>query len=256
MAIGGQTNEPPEPPSVEEITDAFREILKEELAAHDAATYADVFQSAANWLVDWGRTAHSQLLAKGTEPSIGDLNDHDEVDFRAQLEGYCNPHSSFSEKLHFIKRSPEWGKFILPAFVTGLVAQLQIDRMHLLVRHLDGVRLTVDDLQALLRHVAEANEALLSSLASFKSFRDNHVKKEGVAGLTEAGDLEKMVNKIYTGKDDLGFVDKAISELGAINTGLLNEIQELAADRPLKCFWKPEWNTHKRKSSRGQGGTR
>jgi hypothetical protein len=90
--------------------------------------------------------AHSDVRGHGAQAPVGDFSDHDEKDFRADLEEYRRDGGDFQVKLDRIVRNPDQGKYILPSLLVGVATSLHIRRLHEHVRHLDGAILTDDDL--------------------------------------------------------------------------------------------------------------
>ena len=121
-------------------------VVKDELDARDAGEAASIFLSIAGWLEDQATVAHSDVRGPGAQPPLGDFSDHDERDFRADLEEYRRDGSDFQVRLDRVVRNPSQAKYILPALLVGVATSLHIRRLHEHLRHLDDTILTDEDL--------------------------------------------------------------------------------------------------------------
>jgi hypothetical protein len=246
MAIGAQADAPPPPPNLDQITNAVRNVVADEFASNNAAECAVSFYTAANWYIGTGRSAHAQLLGKGGQAGTGDLSAHDEADFLRNLEEYVGPESTFQGNLAFIKNHPESGQYILPAFITGLATDLHLRRLHTLIRRLDGARITDEDLSDYSEQAKEAISALDKSKKSLEGFVRGKISSANLQGTPEGGGLTPIITKVYTGQNDLSFVDDAIKKLRSVESGVDSDVSSLKQGQPAKHFWKEEWSSHKR----------
>jgi hypothetical protein len=246
IALGAQQDAPPPPPDIDAITTALRNVLQEEDDQRDADKYAEVFLTAGSWCIRQARLAHAELKGKGAEATGGELSDHDLQDFRRQLENYAADNEDFQTRLTYIRNRPRIAKYILPGLIAGLAADLQIKRLHLMLRHLDGTRLTDENLTEFLTAATHNQTALNNAAEALRQHASKIVEDAHLTGTAEGVELTRLVIRTYTGQDDLGFLNNMTLEFGAIINTLQQDISRLRANRPTEGFWKPEWDTHPR----------
>lgn len=244
-AIGGQQNPPAPPPSLDQITTAVQNVVADELASNNADQSATYFQMAANWYILSGRSVYAQLLGKG-EPGSGDLSAHDEADFLRDLEEYVDPESPFQTNLEFIKDNPESGKYILPSLITGIVTDLHLRWLHIMIRKLDGARITKQDLNDYLELAKEDAISLKHTGNTFSAFVQGKITSANLQGTPEGGGLVPIITKIYTGHTDLSFVQRADTQLHKVIGSITADIHSVNQSKPTKHVWKEEWSRHRR----------
>ena len=128
QALNQNVPQPPPPPDLGAITEAVKTVLKEELDAAEAVKAASLFLTITGWLEKEARLAHGAVWGHGA--TLRDLSDHDEDDFRNDLEEYCRDGGSFQVTLDQMVRTPSQAKYILPVFLTGVATSLQIRLLH------------------------------------------------------------------------------------------------------------------------------
>ena len=237
---------PPPPPDVNAIADAVKTVVQEELDARDAAAASSTFLTIAGWLEDQATVAHAAVRGHGAKPPLGDFSDHDEDDFRRDLEVYRQDGSDFQTKLDWAVRNPSDAKYILPTFLVGVATSLHIRLLHERLRHLDGVDLTDEDVQ---KYKDKANfylNGIDNAKTALKAFVASKVQNENLQSTDEGNILTRIITKIHTGQDDLTFVDTQETLIQGIITNLELDIAALKAGQECQHFYKPEWDTHTR----------
>src|SRR5262249_54621889 len=72
------------------------------------------------------------------------------------------------------------------------------------------------------------------------------VQNESLQGLDEGNTLTRMITKMYTGQEDLAFVDTQKTQIQGIIAELELDITALKAGKECQHFYNPEWDTHTR----------
>src|SRR5262249_5902259 len=244
--LGKNVPSPPPPPDVNAIADAVKTVVQEQLDARDAAAASSTFLTIAGWLEDQATVAHAAVRGHGAKPPLGDLSDHDEDDFRADLEEYRRDGGDFQKTLDWAVRNPSDAKYILPTFLVGVATSLHIRLLHEHVRHLDGVNLTDEDVQKYKDKAQFYLNGLDSAATALKAFVASKVQNESLQGLDEGNTLTRMITKMYTGQEDLAFVDTQKTQIQGIIAELELDITALKAGKECQHFYNPEWDTHTR----------
>jgi hypothetical protein len=237
-------NRPPTPPpELSAITDAVKKVVGDALAQDTAEKAATTFHQAANWCIKWAQTAYAVLHGSGAGPQATDLIQHNKDDFLRQLEDWVSDQSSFQQFLAHLKVHSEIAKFVIPALKTGLISDLQIQRMHLTIRILNGLRVTDLDIEPLKTRVNEAIKALTDAKTAFQAFLKNTVSQDmsvtlnAMDWIDEVNALYAILTKHYTGRDNLDFVDAAIKQLTDVAAGLEQDCVLLKGGQPPERFW-------------------
>jgi len=251
--LGKNVPSPPPPPDVDAIADAVKTVLTEELDARDAAEASSTFLTIAGWLEDQAMVAHAAVRGHGAKPPLGDFSDHDEDDFRNDLEEYRRDGGDFQKTLDQVVRNSSESKYILPSFLVGIATSLQIKRLHETVRHLDGADLTDEDVQRYKDKAQFYLDGVDSAARALNAFVASKVQKENLQGTDEGTALTRIITKIHTGQEDLTFVDVQKRQIQEnIIAKLELDIAALKAGQECQYFYKPEWDTHPRaKKQRG-----
>lgn len=242
MAMNSQATQPPPPPSLEQIQDAVRTVVKDELIKSKSEEFAVDCQIAANWLIDMARNGYGQMVSPGEGDALLTLSTHDEVDFRENLEEFIKPQSRFQHSLNYIQLHPKYSVSILPAYFTGLLADLQLRRMHILLRHLDGARISFEDLAAFRQQALKVKGIFSTGRIAFQTVRDEEISHYKLLGLPEGDDYKTLYNLRLTGIDKFDeHVENQEIALGSIIEGLEKDLSLLEKGLPAQRFWRKDW---------------
>ena len=242
MAMNSQATQPPPPPSLEQIQDAVRTVVKDELIKSKSEEFAVDCQIAANWLIEMARNGYGQMVSPGEGDVLLTLSTHDEVDFRENLEGFIKPQSRFQHALNYIQLHPKYSVSILPAYFTGLLADLQLRRMHILIRHLDGARISFEDLAVFRQQALKVKEIFSTGSIAFKTVRDKEISQYKLLGLPEGDDYKSLYNLRMTGINKFDeHVENQEIALGSIIDGLEKDLSLLEKGLPAQRFWRKDW---------------
>lgn len=253
LAMNSETEEPPPPPNLEQIQDAVRSVVKEELQQSKSEDLAVAFQAPANWLINWARLTNEQLTAKGSEDPLETLSAHDEADFRRELEDFLSPQSPFQHSLNLVHQHPEYALYLLPAYMTGLMADLQIRRIHLMIRHMDGARITVADAEHFHERIIRSKDTFDKSLALFQEKRAQEVTEHQLSGTPEGEQVAEMFNIKYAGiKDVDGTLGKAIFDikLKSLERDIYDDREALKLGKKAKHLWPEDLDKFPRAKQR------
>jgi hypothetical protein len=228
---------PPAPPDITQISDAVKNVVQEQLAINDAQKAASVFHAAANFCIKWWNEA------KALQPGH-DFTGEDKNEIHSTFNEWLSDLQTFQTNLEYLKAHPEIARYVLPAFITGLAADLQMRRVYLMIRKVDGHAINLYNVTELKTRTLGASKALLNARQSF----DDYCKAKILADLTtntidfdEGRQLKKLVVKSYTGQDNLDFVAKARGNLEVSAKRLADDELNFQRNRPLKYIWKPQW---------------
>lgn len=129
IALSNPQAETPKPPQSDEIQAVVERIVAQQSEKNFALEATDSFLLAQQWLLaqDAQFRTEAAKASKGAEKGQGpDLVD----DFYYHLENWANENGEFRKQVHRMCRTPEIAKWIIPAFLTGVGAYLQILRLH------------------------------------------------------------------------------------------------------------------------------
>lgn len=230
----------PPPPDLGAITDAVKTVVQDELDAAEAVKATALFLAIAGWLDKEARLAHGAVWGHGA--TLRDLSDHDEADFRRDLEEYCSDGGSFQVTLDQMVRTPSQAKYMLPAFLIGATTSLQIRLLHEYVRHLDGADFTDEDLQNYQEKMTFYLGGIDSAATALRTFVASKVQNENLQDTDEANTLTRTITNIYTGSHDLTFVDTAKQAIRAMVANVQSDIASLQAGNKTKYFWNSDWD--------------
>ncbi|WP_066964152.1 hypothetical protein [Microbulbifer sp. Q7] len=233
--------QPPPPPNLEEIQDAVRKVVKEELDITEAEKVATSFEQTSNWFYNLGNLAHSQLQGRGAGEPLTELSQHDKQDAINKIENIISGLDPFEINLAHMNRYPEIARAILPAYISGIASSLHIRRLHEWLRRKDGSRITDDTLTAYLTHLNSCITGLDKARTSFVEHCSALIAADGLDGIAEAEVLKKLYNKTRCGEETLDFVDKAIGLLDGIRQDIQSDIDSLKRGENPIHFWKEEW---------------
>ena len=159
----------------------------------DAANWID---QAGHWCVRWTRMANA-LTGAGS----GDFTQSEKDQFRHDLHDWLFEQSSFQFYLNKLRGNSEISKYVIPSFITGLSTDLQMRRIQLMDRILQGHTLVDADITELTDGVTSAGKALGAAKAAFTEFCQNtvasylNVGKEAATAIDEASVLRKRSRK-------------------------------------------------------------
>jgi hypothetical protein len=242
LAVGGANADLPPAPDLASIKKAVEDVVDEAIKANAAKEQAPSLLLAARWLSGAARTAHSDLLGRSDEPPTGELPDHDYLDFREDLEDHVRQQRPFQQNLGALQLNPDWGKFVLPALIAGVAANLQARRLHDCVRRLDRTRLTDEDLDAFQGDLRTGRAAIAAARDALRAFAQKEVAKCGLTGTPEGHEIAGFIYFKYTGSSDLTFVDGALQNLDNIEGMVGADIKRLQAGTAMQHYWHPTWD--------------
>jgi hypothetical protein len=232
--------EPPPPPTIDEISDAMNNVVIEALYAQDARHVAQACVSAAQFCGHWAATARAKVPMKDGQASAPlELDDAEKDRFSKDLTGWLHGNGNLQQQLGMGKATPGATKYILPSFVSGLLADLQMHRMDLMLQVHDGHTETIRNLEDLLDLAKSAINALNVAEGAFVAFRGDSIKKkyhlynndvaEQVPELQPARDAFTLQ---YTGATDLVFLHSAVKELFGFVKALEKDLESLRNAKP------------------------
>lgn len=239
IALAPETGPPP-PPTIDEISDAMNNVVVEALYAQDARRVAAACVSAAQFCGTWAAAARANVPTKDGQASVPlELDDTEKQRFSSDLRQWLHGDSNFQQQLGLGKATPAVTKYILPSFISGLLADLQMHRMDLMLRVHDGHTETPRDLTDLRDLAQSAMMALNSAEGAFVAFRGDFIKKkynlynndvaQQVPELQSARDAFTLP---YVGTTDFTFLYSAIQELGGYVKAFEKDLNSLKSGQP------------------------
>jgi hypothetical protein len=253
IALAPEKESPP-PPTIDEITDAINNVVIEALYAQDARHVAQACVNAAQFCGHWAATARARVPTKDGQalPPL-ELDEAEKDRFLSDLHQWLHGDSNFQHRLGLGKATPAVAKYILPTFISGLLADLQMHRMDLMVQAHDGHAETIRNLTDLRDLAASAVTALGNAEAAFLAFRGDSIKKKYTLYNNDTANLVPELQPArdaftlqYTGATDLGFLYSAVVQLGEYMKALDKDIASLRNGQPT-TFVLPQ------KGRRGRG---
>lgn len=233
--------QPPPPPNLDEIQDAVRKVVKEEIDINEAEKAATSFEQTSNWFYNLGNLAHSQLKGSGVGETLTELSPHDKQDAINKIENITSGLDPFESNLAHMNNHPEIARSILPAYISGIASSLHIRRLHEWLRRKDGSRITDETLTAYLDHLNNCSNGLDAARNAFVEHCNSLIAADGLDEIAEAAELKKLYNKTRCGEETLDFVDKAMGLLDGIRQDIQSDIDNLRLGRNPIHFWKEEW---------------
>ncbi|MDW4550370.1 hypothetical protein R5H32_13495 [Defluviimonas sp. D31] len=247
LGVATESGELPPPPDLSEIESAVRDIVEQALDEHSAKDHANRLIEASFMLIESGGTAHSQLLGRSDMGKLFELSPHDYWDFRDANEDYQKSTGEFWNSLTTLYNNPDIARFVLPALFAGISARLQIWRIHDFIRHLDGGRITSEDLDKFVKQIDRGIESLTAATDSLRNKVLADIDKEGVPRPSpEANELTRTMTFRYTGSDSLDFADTALKQLGHLKELVVEDLASLKSGGGMKHYWKAEWDAAER----------
>lgn len=198
--------EPPQPPELNEIEQAVERIvervLEEQFQKHDARQAAIRFLGAQDWLLRQERSFQS-VRKGGPKASDGQGREEWAQDFVKELTGWASPSSEFKQTMDVVRSSPEIAKWIIPAFLAGIAAYLEIQRLYALEKssRVGISATTITDFQA---EVDMCRRALVATSNAWHSYCDGILRKESIYGTPEGREVTKALTLAYAGTDQIG----------------------------------------------------
>lgn len=234
-------NEPPLPPTITEITEAMKDVVIEALQEQKAKDVAAACVQAAQFCGHWASAARDRVpKTNGHESAPPEFDTSDIETFRSGLRGWLHGNGNFQQLLGRAKAESEVAKYILPTFVSGLFADLQMRRMDLMVHVSEGHTETQTDLRELRDLATSALTALDNAKHAFHEFCLGTVKTKynlAMNATAEAPELQAVRETFtlkYTGATDLPVVDNAKKKLDDYIKALDEDIQSLGLSKPTK----------------------
>ena len=212
--------EPPPPPTIDEITDAVKTIVTDALDQDKARDVAISFVGAAQFCGLWAAVARANVPATGDPQELGD---EEQKRFELDLRDWVHGNGDFQRQLRLARGTPAVTKYILPSFVSGLLADLQMQRMDLMIRVHHGHTEIPTDLTKLKDLATGASAALDKAASAFVDFSGDsiatkyHLYNRQTATVPELKPARDAFTLRYTGAPDLGFVDAAKVSLNELH---------------------------------------
>ena len=114
---------------------------------------------------------------------------HRADDFKRRLEEYVGG-DQFQHYMDHLGDYPEKAKYILPALLMGIGAQLQLQWIHALVAQMDGDPITKADVQDFQDEVKRSLAMLKAAGAAWKTHCNQEQSNHGLLNTPRAGDRE------------------------------------------------------------------
>jgi hypothetical protein len=232
--------EPPAPPELVEISNAVRHVVADEIDKNNAELAATQFAKAFIWVITAANSFRINLKPDGTV----DLSKHDLKDFTTDLEHF-RLRGDFQTWLLHMKAHPEQSKYIIPALLMGVAAQLDIQYLHAMLRQSEEPnRLVVTsiEIQHFRDEVTSCRAALQKARDAWVEHCDQEVAKHDLSNAPiESGWIKAFLTKAVTGKDNLVFLDETFENLDDISAKCLMDMQAMDAGGKPRYFLKPEW---------------
>jgi hypothetical protein len=230
---------PPSPPDILDISAAVRHIVSEELDKTSAERCATQFAKAVAWLLSTGTKFRSQLRADGTV----DMNSHDIDDFRADLEDLRR--GDFQTDLLHMKGHPEQAKYVIPALLMGVAAQLQIQWLHALLRQADDPKkltVTSGEIGQFIQEVDSCRNALIQARDELKKYCDDSIAAEGLStDPAEGAWIRQTLTKALTSNDNTDFLNGPLANLQTVIDKCREDKLAIESGGTPSYFLKKEW---------------
>lgn len=246
-AYAPKEDPPPEPPTLGEISDAVRSIVREELDMQAAEEAVTSFLLVAHRLQEMAGYSWDQVHGEGVGPGLPDLSPHDRADFMRRIESIegDTDNTRLNWHLEHFRRNPQIAKFALSAYIAGIGAGLQARRLHLLARLLepqDAPRLTAGDVSRFIAYAESQRAALENAFEAFKEYRDGLMAEHSLTySVPEGGEAASLINRMYTGSSGLRFAPDALDDLKNVIELLRQDQGALSADLPTRFLWRETW---------------
>jgi hypothetical protein len=258
LLTGPEGQDPPEPPNIADIENAVEKVvtrvISEGLQRQDASDAATSFLLAEEWLLDRYGAFKSAGAKQGSD--FKELSQ----DFEFHLESWADPNGRFRGHIDKMRRQPEIAKWIIPAFMSGLAAHLQIWRLHALMQHRDG-SITSHTIEQYQREVDRSRSALLETGRALTRYRYSILQRDSILGTPEANEVNTHLCRTLTGTDEIGPNDsaqqmfteeqrrlldatpigKTARDLQAARDALAEDLGALKSGHSPKHFWKDYW---------------
>lgn len=225
-----------DPPDLQQIRDAVREVMAEEQDKHDADIYATTFLSAAVWLGDLSNLLASQA-APGTVP---ELSSHDREDFERTLEEFVSKAGTFQQNLLHVSASPEWGMFILPAFLAGIGAALHIHWMHDQLRFVEGGRVGEYELERFMDKAKNLRKSYHQAVDALDVYVKRHVRENHLDGTPEGDTLYRYRMARIGGADSPGKLRAQLAPVEEIERNIASDLERVRNGQPMQHYVKAE----------------
>jgi hypothetical protein len=214
--------------TIEEIRDTLVEVIEEANDKDRAREAASVFFDTLQWLADQAARAvelRNSTVNGRTDPNV--LRGLD-AELQDEIKSRASETSNVSEQLSFCRSNPSITMWILPAYIAGVTAKLQLHRLDDIRRAVKGAPITDVDVNVFLRDVNASIEGLKRGRDRLDHYADTKCAEEKVPPTTVEGQtLRKWIFERHTGTGSLAFVDEAVVELEAIRNSIQAEIQAL-----------------------------
>jgi hypothetical protein len=265
MVLLGE-GDPPEPPdlgAIEEVVERVVErVVKEQLQQNDAKSAVSRFLRAQNWLVGREREFWSLAKQKGRQQR-GDPKDGERfaAHFVEELEGWAAPSGEFQSQIDQMCLRPEVAKWIIPAFMAGIGAYLQIWRLHVLVQS-DRSFISSETVKRFQAEVDRCRSGLIAAAAAWHQYCANVLETQGIAGTPEGNLVTRALTRAYAGTDEIGPVEpagvpddiaagikavdstpiaNAVRDLDLTHKCLADDLAAINDDKPPRHLWKDFW---------------
>ena len=244
--IGLQTDPPPSPPNIDQIEVVVKNVVKTQSDLDLALSAATSFLRAQQWLVDQDAAFRDATENGGA----GDLV----PDFHTHLEEWAAGNRGFVKHIDDMCQSPASAKWIIPAFLAGVGAHLQIQRLHAVANHRRD-RAAIEEFQ---QEVDRCREALLKTADAWRDYVLGRLREDVIDGTPEGTWASQTLTRAYVGADDVGpanlpailqDMDPAIYDQTPIGSAVANltHIHDYL-DADLKAIANGESPTHFYKS--------
>jgi hypothetical protein len=223
----------PVPPDLVEISAAVRDIVAAELDKVSAENAATHFTQAMAWLVTTGLQYHEKAAQ---------MSPHDLKDFKRVLESYVAANQDFQINLAHMKAHPEQAMYIIPAFLLGIAAQLQLQWLHALLRFAEGTPIKSVDIERFKQEVDSCQTALQKAQVAWSKHCDNEVVKKALMNAPVHSQwIRKFLTKAVTGHEDLTFLQGPLKDLREVIDNCTADLQLMTRGLHATHFIKLDW---------------
>lgn len=255
MALAADGKEPPPPPDIGQIENVVERVVKQQSEKDFAIAATASFLRAQQWLLEADAALRSAADAErrskapagaGKEGRRGPVDD-----FYEHLESWAKENAPFRGHMDVLCRNPEIAKWIIPAFLAGVGAHLQILRLHAVVNHKTD-RGTILQFQ---REVDTCSKALRAAQnAWWLSYILPRLREDSIYQTPEGDWAYYTLNQAYHGAailgpwpndpptaDDKTPVGSAVFRLNQIHDYLEEDLKAIDNGKSPVHFYKPQW---------------
>lgn len=258
ISISTPQEAPPKPPDIDEIERVIERVVAQQSEKDFARKAANSFLLAQQWLLDMDATFREAAKAPA---GAGKGQRRDPVDdFYDHLERWVDANGDFRGHIHDMIQHPETAKWIIPAFLAGVGAHLQIWRLHAVANHKTG-RVTIEQFQ---REVDTCSKALIAAATAWWGYVLKRLKDDSIYGTPEGDWAYHILNETYVGAAVVGPsapsipgaeelaasgvnldttpIGSAVFHLNQIHKYLGYDLQAIDSGKPATYFYKPAWD--------------